>query len=83
MKYEFFGRGIMNIIGVRDEVRSERHESMESWSSRLGKAGFRPFRFTHVEVQLPDYCDYAVSEGVVDLGFDSVPLVGVLAVEPA
>ena len=82
VKRKFFGREIDNIFGVSDHLRSERHEPMESWLLRLAKAGFRTYPYRDVQVDLPDYCDWSLSEGVASLGYESVPLVGVFAVEP-
>jgi hypothetical protein len=41
IKY-FFSREIEDIVGNREEERSERHETAEMWLDRLRKVGFFP-----------------------------------------
>jgi hypothetical protein len=83
VKQKFFGREIENILGVSDHLRSERHEPLDVWLLRFARTGFAPAASDGITVELPDYCDSTVADGVVSLGYDSVPLVGVMAFEPA
>jgi hypothetical protein len=82
VKQKFFGREIENILGVSDHLRSERHEPLDVWLLRFARTGFVPVSSDGVSVELPDYCDSSIADGVVSLGYDTVPLVGVMAFEP-
>lgn len=79
IKEKFFGREIRDMFAFGDYIRSERHESLESWILRLNKAGFKPYNYQDIDIKLPGYCESYIGEGYVDLGYKSVPLVGVLA----
>jgi hypothetical protein len=79
VKHKFFGREISNIFGVSDHLRSERHEPTATWLLRLTKAGFRPFAFRDVRVDLPGYCQCRVSDGFVSMGYASTTLLAVMA----
>ncbi len=41
IKYTFFGREIQDILSLREEKRSEKHERADVWAGRLQDAGFR------------------------------------------
>ncbi len=41
IKYTFFGREIQDILSLREEKRSEKHERADVWAGRLQEAGFR------------------------------------------
>ncbi len=79
IKEKFFGREIRDIFGVSDHFRCERHELYDSWLLRLHKAGFKPYNFTDLKINLPDYCDYNVSEGIVRLDYNNTTIAAVLA----
>jgi hypothetical protein len=79
IKDKFFGREIRDIFGASDYLRSERHEDMGSWMFRLIRAGFKPYQFHDISVQLPSYCDFKVGEGLVRLGYKSIPLIAIFA----
>ncbi|MBN2532417.1 MAG: hypothetical protein JXB88_05970 [Spirochaetales bacterium] len=79
IKDKFFGREIRDIFGASDYLRSERHEDLGSWMFRLIRAGFKPYQFHDVSVQLPSYCDFKVGEGLVRLGYKSIPLIAIFA----
>ncbi|MBN1699353.1 MAG: hypothetical protein JW881_17670 [Spirochaetales bacterium] len=79
IKDMFFGREIRDIFGVSDHLRSERHESTESWMLRLKRAGFRPYDCGHITVRLPDYCEVDIGKGLVRLGYMTTPLIAVFA----
>lgn len=79
IKDTFFGREIRDIFGNSDYLRSERHESSESWMLRLTKANFIPYEFKNIVINLPVYCEHRITEGFVQLGYKSLPLVGIFA----
>jgi hypothetical protein len=79
IKEKFFGREIRDIFGVSDYFRCERHELFESWLLRLTKAGFKPFEFKDLTADLPYYCEYSVSEGLVRLNYNDITIVAVFA----
>lgn len=78
IKEKFFGREIRDIFGVSDHFRSERHELYDSWLLRLYKAGFKPIELIDLKVELPDYCSYSISEGLVRLDYNNTTIVAVL-----
>jgi hypothetical protein len=41
IKYTFFGREIQDILSLKEEKRSEKHERADVWAGRLQEAGFR------------------------------------------
>ncbi len=50
LKLNFFGREIEDIVGKKDEFRTERHESAATWLNRLEKSNFQcrtDFQFLH------------------------------------
>lgn len=79
IKGKFFAREIRDIFGVSDHFRCERHELYDSWLLRLFKAGYKPFDVTELSVQLPPYCQYDVSEGLVRLNYNDTTIVAVMA----
>lgn len=79
IKEKFFGREIRNIFGVSDYFRCERHEEYESWLLRLHRAGFKPFEYTGLSVDLPSYCQYTVSKGLVRMDYNDITIVAVMA----
>jgi hypothetical protein len=79
IKEKFFGREIKNILSVSDFLRTERHESAEAWMLRLAMAGFEPSGGVKPVVNLPGYCDYKTDRGIVELCYNSYPLVCVFA----
>ncbi len=79
IKEKFFGREIRNIFGVSDYFRCERHELYDSWLLRLHRAGFKPCPYPDLQVKLPSYCRYSVSDGLVRLDYNDVTIVAVLA----
>lgn len=79
IKGKFFAREIRDIFGVSDHFRCERHELYESWLLRLFKAGYRPFDPGDLSVELPPYCRYDVSEGLVRLDYNDTTIVAVMA----
>lgn len=79
IKEKFFGREIRDIFGVSDYFRCERHELYDSWLLRLFKAGFKPVKSLDLEVTLPDYCSYSISEGLVRLDYDDTTVVAVMS----
>lgn len=79
VKEKFFGREIKDIFGTSDYLRCERHETSESWMFRLAKANFTPYACGDIGIKLPDYCEQKVSEGFVQLGYQSTPLIGIFA----
>lgn len=44
LKESFFGREIEDILGNEESLRSERHESTETWLKRFCQEKFKPFR---------------------------------------
>lgn len=79
IKGKFFAREIRDIFGVSDHFRCERHELYESWLLRLFKAGFKPVDLGEVSVNLPQYCQYDVSEGLVRLDYNKTTIVAMMA----
>ncbi len=79
IKEKFFGREIRNIFGVSDYFRCERHEVYDSWMLRLHRAGFKPYPYSDLRVNLPSYCRYSVSDGLVRLDYNDLTIVAVLA----
>ncbi|MCG8570886.1 MAG: GRAS family protein [Spirochaetes bacterium] len=79
IKENFFGREIRDIFGVNDQIRTERHELTENWIIRLVEAGFRPLPYRELDIDLPSYCDYVVSDGLVHLGYQHKELITVFA----
>ena len=79
IKGKFFAREIRDIFGVSDHFRCERHELYESWLLRLFKAGYKPFDPGDFSVELPPYCRYDVSEGLVRLDYNDTTIVAVMA----
>ncbi len=79
IKGKFFAREIRDIFGVSDHFRCERHELYDSWLLRLFKAGYKPFDVAELSVQLPPYCQYDVSEGLVRLNYNDTTIVAVMA----
>ena len=79
IKEKFFGREIRDIFGVSDHFRCERHELYDSWLLRLYRAGYKPFDFKDLTVELPDYCQYSVSEGIVRMDYNNITIVAVMA----
>lgn len=77
IKEKFFGREVRDVFGVSDYFRTERHEPYDSWLLRLTRAGFRPFDFTNLHVELPSYCDFTVSEGIVRMNYNDLAIVAV------
>lgn len=81
VKQTFFGREINDIFGVGDAFRCERHEPYESWLLRAAKVGLSPRPLGRLTVNLPSYCDLAISDGLIRLGYRGVPLIAVFAYE--
>jgi len=79
IKEKFFGREIRDIFGVSDHFRCERHELYESWLLRLYRAGFKPMDFTELQLDLPEYCQYSITEGLVRMNYNDITIVAVLA----
>lgn len=79
IKEKFFGREIRDIFGVSDHFRCERHERYDSWLLRLHKAGYKPFAYKDVTIELPDYCQCSVSEGMVRMNYNDITIVSVMA----
>jgi hypothetical protein len=79
IKGKFFAREIRDIFGVSDHFRCERHELYESWLLRLFKAGFKPLELGELSVQLPPYCEYSVSEGLVRMNYNDTTIVSMMA----
>ena len=79
IKEKFFGREIRDIFGVSDHFRCERHELYDSWLLRLNKAGFKPVDFVDLKVELPPYCKYTISEGLVRMDYNDTTVVSVFA----
>lgn len=79
IKGKFFAREIRDIFGVSDHFRCERHELYDSWLLRLFKAGFKPLDLGELSVQLPEYCQYDVSEGLVRLNYNGTTIVAMMA----
>jgi DELLA protein len=79
VKETFFGREIRDIFGGSDYLRSERHEDLGNWMLKLIKAGFTPYDYQDISINLPSYCDYNIGEGIVRLGYQSNPLIAVFA----
>ncbi len=79
IKEKFFGREIRDIFGVSDHFRCERHELYDSWLLRLHRAGYKPFDFNDLTVELPEYCQYSVSEGMVRMDYNNITIVAVIA----
>lgn len=79
VKEHFFGREIRDIFGVKDSIRAEKHERTDSWLARLVGAGFQPHLYNDIRVNLPDYCESTVNDGLVHLGYEGVELITVFA----
>jgi sugar-specific transcriptional regulator TrmB len=79
IKEKFFGREIRDIFGVSDYLRTERHEDTDSWIFKLFKAGFKPYKYDDIIVDMPDYCEYKVNDGHSALSYKGQQLVAVLA----
>lgn len=83
VKEKFFGREIRDMFGVSDHMRSERHESIESWMFRFVKSGFEPSAIKNIKVDLPDHCEGEVSDGLVQLKYSGETLIGIFSYEPS
>lgn len=81
-KEKFFGREIRDIFGVSDVFRCERHELYTDWLLKLHRAGFEPYECDGLLADLPDYCQYDVSDGVVRLDYSDTTIVAVLSFKP-
>jgi hypothetical protein len=79
IKGKFFAREIRDIFGVSDHFRCERHELYDSWLLRLFKAGFKPVDLGEPSVELPPYCRYDISEGLVRLDYHDTTIVVMMA----
>ncbi len=79
IKGKFFAREIRDIFGVSDHFRCERHELYDSWLLRLFKAGYKPFNAGDLSVEMPPYCQYTVSDGLVRLNYNDTTIVAVMA----
>lgn len=81
LKLHFFAREIEDILGTDDELRSERHETVDMWLTRLRLAGFiptqpRPLPDLKLDswIQIFDHDDY------VGLGIHDQPIVAIMVV---
>ena len=79
IKGKFFAREIRDIFGVSDHFRCERHELYESWLLRLFKAGYKAIDLGGLSVQLPPYCQFDVSDGLIRMKYREVTIVAVMA----
>jgi hypothetical protein len=79
IKGKFFAREVQDIFGVSDHFRCERHELYDSWLLRLFKAGYKPIEPDEISIELPAYCRYTVSEGLVRLNYNDTTIVSVMA----
>ena len=79
IKGKFFAREIRDIYGVSDHFRCERHELYDSWLLRLFKAGYKPFELGEPPIQLPPYCEYSVSDGLVRMNYNNTTIVSMMA----
>lgn len=77
IKENFFGREIRDIFGVSDYFRTERHELYDSWLLRLSRAGFKPIDYHDIKVELPEYCSYSISDGLIRMNYDNTTVVAV------
>jgi hypothetical protein len=82
VKNTFFGREIRDMFGVSDYVRSERHESIESWLMRFMRSGFEPYKFLEISTNLPEDCNVNIMDGTTTLGYKDMDLVGIFAYKP-
>ncbi|MCG8570942.1 MAG: GRAS family protein, partial [Spirochaetes bacterium] len=64
---------------VSDYLRTEPHESSGSWLMRFARSGFKPYSYEDIKIDMPDYCEYQIKNGVVELGFQSTTLISVFA----
>jgi hypothetical protein len=79
IKGKFFAREIRDIFGVSDHFRCERHELYDSWLLRLFKAGYKPFELGELPIQLPPYCQYTMSDGLVRMNYNDTTIVSMMA----
>ncbi|MCB9761468.1 MAG: hypothetical protein H6739_16615 [Alphaproteobacteria bacterium] len=80
IKETFVGREIRDMFGASDRFRCERHETYERWLFRLTRAGFSFVKGVDVEFSLPSYGESWVSDGLIRLGYNGLPLIAVFAV---
>jgi len=79
IKGKFFAREIRDIFGVSDHFRCERHELYDSWLLRLFKAGYKALDLGDPDVQLPPYCQFDVSDGLMRMKYRDVTIVALMA----
>jgi hypothetical protein len=84
LKTFFFGREIEDILSAPEDLRSERHESIPMWLTRLQKTGFKqtPQIYQSVDIETHSMLP-AVTEkhrNHVSLNFERSSVVGVIAV---
>ena len=79
VKTQFFGREISDIFSKDDRYRVERHETTDDWIYKLTNAGFTPLNFKNIDVQVPQYCDFELNDGLVNLGYNDENLITVFA----
>ena len=82
VKNTFFGREIRDMFGVSDYVRSERHESIESWLMRFIRSGYEPYKFKEISTSLPEDCNVNIMDGTTTLGYKGMDLIGIFAYKP-
>ncbi|XP_024388062.1 scarecrow-like protein 21 [Physcomitrium patens] len=89
VEHLFTGQKIRNIVACEGEDRITRHEPMKNWSRRMELAGFRPMPLStraisqarallEIYFSLSGY-NLRTENGILVLGWDNTPLVGVSA----
>ena len=79
LKSFFFGRELLDVLGMPDSERTERHETAEMWKSRLEKAGFTATPQLE-NIAIEDACVTLNKRdaGVYSLEHDGAPVVSVV-----
>ncbi len=82
LKQHFFGREIEDVLGNSEQIRCERHETVDIWLQRLYKAGFKPYDlhaissdFSHPLVEI------SVKKSYIGIECENTALVTVICVK--
>lgn len=81
LKFAFWGREILDVLGGSEEGRCERYEPPHRWVSRLYHAGFKPYRaLDGVRGVRQTAASQSFNDGYIGLGTSTETLLAVIAV---